>query len=70
MLKYAACLVYTFSLVAFLGLTALALASVYRGGLGKLFIVIPDEHLLASTRWPRASTATPVACCCSLSRPA
>ena len=45
MLKYAACLVYTFSLVAFLGLTALALASVYRGGLGKLFIVIPDEHL-------------------------
>ncbi|MBB6441432.1 ABC-2 type transport system permease protein [Phycisphaera mikurensis] len=45
--KYAACLVYTLSLVAFLGVTALTLASLYRGGLGRLFIVIPDEQLFA-----------------------
>ena len=47
MLKLAACLVYTLSLVVFLGLSALLLASIYRGGLGKLFIVIPDEQLFA-----------------------
>ena len=47
MLKLAACLVYTVSLVFFLGVSALALASAYRGGLGELFIVIPDEQLFA-----------------------
>lgn len=47
MVKLAACLVYTLSLVVFLGVTALVIAAGYRGGLGKLFIVIPEEQLFA-----------------------
>ena len=45
--KLAACVLYTLALVAFLGATALAFASGYRGGLGKLFIFLPDEGLFA-----------------------
>lgn len=46
--KYAACCGYTFALVLFLGLTALALATAYRGGLGKLFVFIQAEGLFAT----------------------
>ncbi|MEM6458526.1 MAG: ABC transporter permease subunit [Planctomycetota bacterium] len=47
LVKYAACVLYTFTLVAFLGVTALLCASLYRGGLGRLFIFFPDEDLFA-----------------------
>ncbi|MEM9790332.1 MAG: ABC transporter permease subunit [Planctomycetota bacterium] len=46
--KFAAVCVYTFALVVFLGVVALLFASAYRGGLGKLFIFLPDEGLFAS----------------------
>jgi len=45
--KFAACVIYSVSLVLFLGVTALLFAGVYRGGLGKLFIFIPEENLFA-----------------------
>ncbi len=44
-LKLAAAALYTVTLVVFLGVSALALASLYRGGLGRLFVFIPDERL-------------------------
>ncbi len=47
MLKLAACLIYTIVLVVFLGVSALAFASGYRGGLGQLFIFIEPERLFA-----------------------
>ncbi len=47
LVKFAACVIYSVSLVLFLGVTALLFASVYRGGLGKLFIFIPEENLFA-----------------------
>ncbi|MBB6428536.1 ABC transporter permease subunit [Algisphaera agarilytica] len=47
MIKFAACVLYTLVLVCFLGVTALCCASLYRGGLGKLFIFFPDEELFA-----------------------
>ena len=46
-IKYAACTVYTVVLVLFLAATALLFASVYKGGLGKLFVFIPEEELFA-----------------------
>ena len=46
-LKLAACLLYTLTLVAFLGVTALLLGVIYRGRLGHLFVYIPDERLFA-----------------------
>ena len=45
--KYAACVIYSVSLVLFLGVTALLFAGIYRGGLGRLFIFIPEEDLFA-----------------------
>ncbi|MEO1237079.1 MAG: ABC transporter permease subunit [Planctomycetota bacterium] len=47
MVKLTACVIYTVSLVLFLGVTALAFATAYRGGLGKLFIFIDPENLFA-----------------------
>lgn len=47
LLKLAACLFYTVLLVLFLGASALALATLYRGGLGKLFVFIDQESLFA-----------------------
>ncbi|MEM1354801.1 MAG: ABC transporter permease subunit [Planctomycetota bacterium] len=46
-LKMAACVTYTILLVLFLGVTALLISTVYRGGLGKLFIFISEEDLFA-----------------------
>ena len=45
-LKYIACVVYTFALVAFYGLSAL-LAGVLYQGMGGLFAFAPMEHLFA-----------------------
>ncbi|MEM9418334.1 MAG: ABC transporter permease subunit [Planctomycetota bacterium] len=47
LIKFSACVLYTLVLVWFLGITALCCASLYRGGLGKLFIFFPDEELFA-----------------------
>lgn len=47
LIKFAACVLYTLGLVWFLGITALIFASLYRGGLGQLFIFFPDEELFA-----------------------
>ena len=47
LIKFAACVLYTLTLVWFLGVTALVFASLYRGGPGKLFIFFPDEELFA-----------------------
>jgi len=46
-IKMAACVVYTILLVLFLGVTALLISTIYRGGLGKLFIYISEENLFA-----------------------
>lgn len=45
--KLVACAFYTVTLVVFLGVSALAFASAYRGGMGKLFIFIEPERLFA-----------------------
>jgi ABC-2 type transport system permease protein len=45
--KWLACVSYTFLLTAFLALTALAVATIYRGYVGKLFVFIPEEGLFA-----------------------
>lgn len=47
LIKFAACVGYTLVLVWFLGVTAVTFASLYRGGLGQLFIFFPDEELFA-----------------------
>ncbi len=43
--KYAACVIYTFVLVFFIGTTALAAAMLVRGT-GGLFVMIPEEKLM------------------------
>lgn len=45
--KWLACVSYTFLLTAFLALTALAVATIYRSYVGKLFVFIPEEGLFA-----------------------
>lgn len=44
LVKYAACVIYTFILVIFIGLTALAAATLVRGN-GGLFVIVPEERL-------------------------
>jgi ABC-2 type transport system permease protein len=44
--KYCTCVIYTFALVFFVGLSALAAATLVRGS-GGLFVMIPEEKLLA-----------------------
>jgi ABC-2 type transport system permease protein len=52
LLKYAACVFYTFVLACFIGLTALLAGLAYRGW-GGLFVIAPQEHLLALyDAWP------------------
>ena len=46
LLKYLACVVYTFTLAFFIGLSALAVGTIYRGW-GGLFAVAPLEHVFA-----------------------
>jgi ABC-2 type transport system permease protein len=46
LLKYAACVLYTFALTAFIGLSALLAGILYRG-VGGLFVFAPQEHLTA-----------------------
>lgn len=46
LLKYSACVIYTFVLIAFLGLSALLTGICYKG-LGGLFVIAPMEHLFA-----------------------
>ncbi len=46
LLKYLACVVYTFVLAIFIGLSALAVGTLYRG-VGGLFAVAPFEHVFA-----------------------
>ena len=45
-LKYLACMIYTFALTAFYGLSALAVGTLYQGT-GGLFAVWPPEHIFA-----------------------
>ena len=44
--KYATCVIYTFTLVFFIGLSALGAATLVRGN-GGLFMAAPEENLLA-----------------------
>ncbi|NQU09598.1 ABC transporter permease subunit [bacterium] len=45
--KSVACGLYTFVLIAFIGVTSLLAGVLYRGGLGKLFLFAPQEHVFA-----------------------
>lgn len=45
--KWLACVIYTFSLMLFLGVTSLLAGTIYRHGLGKLFIFVPHEELFS-----------------------
>jgi len=45
--KWAACTLYTVTLIVFLACTALLFASLYRGYVGKLFIFVPEDQLFA-----------------------
>ncbi len=45
LLKWCACSIYTFVLILFLGFSALVIATIYKGGLGKLFIIIPERGI-------------------------
>ncbi len=44
-IKWLACVVYTFALILFIGVTSLLAGVIYRGGLGKLFIFAPQEGI-------------------------
>ncbi len=46
-IKWLACAVHAVVLVIFLASTALLLASIYKGGLGKLFVFIHEERLFS-----------------------
>ncbi len=46
LVKYVACVIYTFTLVIFIGLSALGAAMLVRGA-GGLFLIIPEERLIA-----------------------
>jgi len=46
LVKYVTCVIYTFSLVLFIGLSALGAALLVRGS-GGLFLMIPEERLVA-----------------------
>ena len=43
--KWLACLIYTFVLVMFLAASALLISTAFRGGLGRLFMIVPQEGL-------------------------
>jgi ABC-2 type transport system permease protein len=45
--KWMACGIYTFVLILFIGVTSLLVGVLYRGGLGKLFVFAPHEHIFA-----------------------
>jgi len=45
--KFLACAIYSFVLLAFIGMTSLLAGVIYRGGLGKLFVYAPHEQLFA-----------------------
>lgn len=45
--KWLACLIYTFTLILFLGATSLAAGTIYRHGLGKLFVFVPQEGVFS-----------------------
>ena len=46
LVKYTTCVLYTFALVIFIGLSALAAATLVRGS-GGLFLMIPEQRLVA-----------------------
>ena len=46
LVKYATCVIYTFTLVIFIGLSALGAAMLVRGA-GGMFLMIPEERLIA-----------------------
>ena len=46
LVKYATCVIYTFALVIFIGLSALGAAMLVRGA-GGMFLMIPEERLIA-----------------------
>lgn len=46
-IKWAACSIYTFLLMVFLGVTSLLAGTLYRRGLGNLFVFVPQEGLFA-----------------------
>jgi ABC-2 type transport system permease protein len=45
--KWAACALYTFLLMIFLGITSLLAGALYRRGLGNLFVFVPHEGLFS-----------------------
>jgi len=45
LVKWLACVIYTVVLVFFIGATGLMAGVIYRGGLGKLFVFAPPEHI-------------------------
>jgi ABC-2 type transport system permease protein len=46
-LKWIACVLYTFSLIFFIAITSVLAGTLYRGGLGNLFIWAPQEQVFA-----------------------
>jgi len=46
--KWVACVIYTFTLMVFLGATSLLAGTIYRQGLGKLFVFVPHEGLFSA----------------------
>lgn len=46
-IKWLACLTHNFTLILFIGASSLAIGTLYRGGLGSLFVFMPHEHLFA-----------------------
>jgi len=47
LIKWLACCIYTITLVVFLGVSALVMATAYRGGLGNLFVFVPEEKIFS-----------------------
>jgi ABC-2 type transport system permease protein len=45
--KWLACAIYTFTLMIFLGATSLLAGTIYRHGLGKLFVFVPQEGMFS-----------------------
>jgi ABC-2 type transport system permease protein len=46
-IKWLACLTHNFALIIFIGVTSLIAGTLYRGGLGSLVVIAPQEHVFA-----------------------
>ena len=47
-IKWLACAIYTFVLMLFLGVTSLLAGTIYRHGLGNLFVFVPHEGIFSA----------------------